>query len=152
MTYVWNDHQSANVNRMSHGGGTSWNVMECKRRKRKRVRIRNITPLSDLKSARLQLSPSPYSSMSTSSLTRSSSSIGGQRWPRMNPNGPRRPQARHCSRVRQSTSSCPGLLRRHLPHHTGMFSFCSNASSTVRLPRGTSIFSLLKRHLLDQCV
>src|SRR6266702_7276886 len=45
MTYLWNDHQSANVNRMSHGGGTSWNVMECKRRKRKRVRIRNIRTL-----------------------------------------------------------------------------------------------------------
>src|SRR6266581_4294070 len=152
MTYVWNDHQSANVSSMSHGGGTSWNVMECKRRKEKRVRIRNITPLSGLKLARLQLSPSPYSSMSTSSLTRSSpSSTGGQRCARMNPSGPRLPQARHCSRVGQSTSSCPGLLRRHLPHHVGIFSFCSNASSTVRLSRGTSIFSLLKRHLLDQC-
>src|SRR6266702_2710235 len=137
---------------MSHG---EWHVMECdgmKEKKKKRVRIRNITPLSDLKSARLQLSPSPYSSMSTSLLTRSSSSMGGQRWPRMNPNGPRHPQARHCLRVGQSTSSCPGLLRRHLPHHVGTFSFCSSASVTVRLPRGTSIFSLLKRHLLDQCV
>ncbi len=45
MTYVWNDHQSANVSSMSHGGGTSWNVMECKRRKEKRVRIRNTTGL-----------------------------------------------------------------------------------------------------------
>src|SRR6266702_7399425 len=125
-----------------------WNEVE----EKKRVRIRNITPLSDLKSARLQLSPSPYSSMSTSSLTGSSSSMGGQRWPRMNPNGAHRPQAWHCSRVRQSTSSCPRLLRRHLPHHVGMFSFCSNASSTVRLLRGTSIFSRLNRHLLDQCV
>src|SRR6266702_5183526 len=121
-----------------------WNEVE----ERKRVQIRNITPLSDRKSARLQLSPSPYSSMSTSSAVGSSSSIGGQRWPRMNPSGHRRPQARHCSRVGQSTSSCPGLLWRHLPHHVGTFSFCSNASSTVRLPCGTSIFSLLKRHLL----
>src|SRR6266702_1823225 len=58
--------------------------MECdgmKSKRKKRVRIHNITPLSDLKSARLQLSPSPYSSMSTSSLTCSSSSMGGQRWP-----------------------------------------------------------------------
>src|SRR6266702_6278766 len=125
--------------------------MECSGKEKKRVRICNITPLSDLKSARLQLSPSPYTSLSTSSLMGSSSSMGGQRWRRMNPNGPRRPQARHCSRVGQSTSSCPGLLRRHLPHHVGTFSFCSNASSTVRLYCGTSIFSLLKRHLLDQC-
>src|SRR6266571_6812419 len=127
-------------------------MMEWSGKKKKRVRIRNITPLLGLKSARLQLSPSPYSSMSTSSLTGSSSSIGGQWWPRMNPNGPRRPQARHCSCVGQSTSSCPGLVRRHLPHHVGTFSFCSSASSTVRLPHGTSILSLLKRHLLDQCV
>src|SRR6266702_4068313 len=137
---------------MSHG---EWHVMECdgmKKKKVKRVQIRNITPLSDLKSARLQLSPSPYNSMSTSSLTRSSSSMGGQRWPRINPIGPRCLQARHCSRVGQSTSSCPGLLRRHLPHHVGTFSFCASPSSTVRLPHGTSIFSLLKRHLLDQCV
>src|SRR6266702_7874972 len=120
-------------------------------KKSKRVRIRNITPRSDLKLTRLQLSPSPYNSMSTSSLVMSSSSTGGQRWVHMNPIGPCLPQARHCSRVGQSTSSCPGLLRRHLPHHIGTFSFCSNASSTVRLPRGTSIFSRLKRHLLDQC-
>src|SRR6266702_6326440 len=129
-------------------------VMECdgmKWTRKKRVRNRNITPLLGLKSARLQLSPSPYNSMSTSSWTGSSSSIGGQRWRRMNPSGPRRPQARHRSRVGQSTSLCPGLLRRHLPHHIGTFSFCSSASSTVRLPRGTSILSLLNRHLLDQC-
>src|SRR6266702_8131484 len=128
--------------------------MECsgKRKEKTRVRIRNITPLLGLKSARLQLSPSPYNSMSTSSLTRSSSSMGGQRCARMNPSGPRRPQARHCSHVGQSTSSCPGLLRRHLPHHGDTFSFCASPSSTVRLPHGTSIFSLLKRHLLDQCV
>src|SRR6266702_6226268 len=129
--------------------------MECGgiwEKKKKRVRSHNITPLLDLKSARLQLSPLPYSSMSTSSLTRSSSSIGGQRWRRMNPNGPRLPQARHCSCVGQSTSSCPGLLRRHLPHHVGTFSFCSSSASTVRLPRRTLILSLLNRHLLDQCV
>src|SRR6266702_1964567 len=130
-------------------------VMECdgmKWKRKKRVWSRNITPLSDLKSARLQLSPSPYNSMSTSLLTGSSSSIGGQRWRRMNPNGPRLPKARHCSCVGQSTSSCPGLLRRHLPHHVGTFSFCSSSASTVRLPRRTLILSLLNRHLLDQCV
>ncbi len=141
---VCNGYESSERHVMECGGMT-WKEKKC-------VRNHNITPLLGLKSARLQLSPSPYSSMSISSLTGSSSSTGGQRWQRMNPNGPRRPQARHCSRVRQSTSSCPGLLRRHLPHHIGTFSFCSSASPIVRLPCGTSILSLLNRHLLDQCV
>src|SRR6266702_6227318 len=108
---------------------------------------RNITPPFGLKSARLQLSPSPYSSGSPSSCSpcMSWSLAVSHLRVRKKHRLPRLPQLRQSSLVGQSTSSCPGLLRRHLPHHFGMGSLCASASTTERRG-GCGMACLLKRH------
>src|SRR6266571_1609873 len=108
---------------------------------------RNITPPFGLKSARLQLSPSPYSSGSPSSPSPAMrwSLVSSHLWVRKKNKLPRLPQLRHNSRVGQSTSSCPGLLRRHFPHHVGIEGVAASASVTVRC-RGGGMASRLNRH------
>ncbi len=62
---------------------------------------------------------------------------------------PHRLQFRQSSLVGQSTSSCPRLLRRHLPHHVGVWSVWLSASVTVHTGGGVMV-SLLNRHCGDR--
>src|SRR6266702_4123933 len=62
--------------------------------------------------------------------------VSSHLWVRKKNKLPRLPQLRHNSRVGQSISSCPGLLRRHFPHHVGIEGVAANAAVTVALAVG----------------